>query len=292
MWRAAAMLCLASVAAAQTLPEILSRVTEEADVFRRVAPQVLSEETLTQRALKEPPRFHPRAGAAAVKPLVATWRTREIISEYSFGTLQEAPESLHEFRQVAAVDGRPVSSAAAARHALALGLASSDDHAKKRMLEQFQKYGLAAAAVDFGPLLLLFTRRQVGNYRFDLAGDDRIGADRVKIVSYTQVQGPDRMLVFQGRRAIHQPIEGRIYARLPDGLPLRITIVEKRQNGKNSFREEASVDYTLNANGFAAPAAITHRSFANDQLMVEEEFRYAPFKKFGADAAIKFDAQP
>src|ERR1700689_3795442 len=67
--RALALLFLASAAGAQTLPEILSRVSEEAEVFRRVAPQVLSEETLTQRALKPPPRFHPRLGATAAQPL-------------------------------------------------------------------------------------------------------------------------------------------------------------------------------------------------------------------------------
>ena len=287
----AVLLYLAYAARAQTLPEILSRVSEEAEVFRRIAPQILAEETLTQRALKPPPRFRPRAGAAAATPLTTTRQTREIVSEYSFGTLKDASESLHEFRQVISVDGKTISAAAAARHSLALGLASADDHARKRMLEDFQKYGLTNAVVDFGPLLLLFTKRQTGNYHFELAGGDRIGADQVKIVSYTQISGPDRMLVFQGRRAIHQPIQGRIYARVPDGLPLRITIVESRENGKNAFREEAVVDYTPNAQGFLAPAAVTHRGFAGDQLLVEDEFRYTAFKKFGADAAIKFDVQ-
>ena len=296
--RALASLCvvgsilfMAPAAAAQTLAAILSRVSEEAEVFRRVAPQVLAEETLTQRALKGPQRFHPRVGAGAAKPLAPARQTREIVSEYSFGTLKDAPESLHEFRQVISVDGKAISGAASARHSLALGLASADDHARKRMLEDFQKYGLTNAVVDFGPLLLLFTKRQTGNYHFELAGDDRIGADQVKIVSYTQVSGPDRMLVFQGRRAIHQPIQGRIYARVPDGLPLRITIVESRTSGKTIFRDEAVVDYTPNAHGFVAPAAVTHKGFAGDQLMVEDEFRYTIFRKFGADAAIKFDVQ-
>ena len=288
MWRLA-ILCLAFTAGAQTLPEILSRVSEEAEVFRRIAPQVLSEETFTQRALQVPPRFHPRAGVAATQTMAPAWQTREIVSEYSFGALKDAPQSLHEFRQVTSVDGQAVSSATAARHSLALGLSSDDDRARKRMLEDFQKYGLANAVVDFGPLILLFTKRQAANYHFELAGEDRLGADQVKIVSYTQVSGPDRMLVFQGRRAIHQPIQGRIYARVPDGLPLRITIVESRQSGKNTFRDEATVDYALNANGFVAPAAVTHKGFAGDQVIVEDEFRYAPFRKFGADAAIKFD---
>ena len=291
LWSVSCLMCLASTAGAQTLPAILARVAEEAAVFRSVAPQILAEETLTQRALKPAPRFHPRVGAAAAKPLAAARQTREIVSEYSFGTLQDAPESLHEFRQVTAVDGRAVSAAATARHSLALGLASPDDHARKRMLEDFQKYGLTNAVVDFGPLLLLFTKGQSGNYHFEMAGDDRIGADRVKIVSYTQVSGTGRMLVFQGHRAIHQPIQGRIYARVPDGLPLRITIVESRTSGKITYRDEAVVDYTPNAHGFVAPAAILHRGYAGDQLVVEDEFRYTTFRKFGADAAIKFDVQ-
>lgn len=289
--RALAVLFLVSAAGAQTLPEILGRAAEEAAVFRRIAPQVVAEETLTQRALKAPPRFHPRFGAAAAKPLTPARQTREIVSEYSFGTFQDAPGSLHEFRQVISVDGQAISAAAAARHSLALGLTSADDHARKRMLEDFQKYGLTDPIVDFGPLLLLFTKSQEGNYHFEPAGEDRIGADQVKIVSYTQVSGPGRMLVFQGRRAIHQPIQGRIYARVPDGLPLRITIVENRANGKTIFRDEAVVDYTPNAHGFLAPASVTHREFAADQLLVEDEFRYTTFKKFGADAAIKFDIQ-
>ena len=78
---------------------------------------------------------------------------------------------------------------------------------------------------------------------------------------------------------------------MPDGLPLRITIVETRQSGQNIFREEAVVDYTPNAHGFLAPADVTHKGFVGAQLLVEDEFRYTAFRKFGADAAIKFDVQ-
>jgi len=287
-----ALFCLASAAWAQTLPEIVSRVSEEAEVFEHVAPQLLAEETLTQRTVKPPGRFRPRVGAAVAKPVEPVWRTREIVSEYSFGFLKDAPEWLHEFREVTSVDGRVVSSAEAARHSLALGMASSSDREKKRMLEEFQKYGLTTAVVDLGPLLLLFTKRQVGSYHFAIGGQERIGANKAQILDYTQISGQNRMLVFQGRRALHQPIEGRIYARVPDGLPLRITITATRKRGKHVFRDEAGVDYVLNARGFLAPAAIAHKGYADDQLQVEDEFRYTPFRKFGADAEIKFTPVP
>ena len=104
-----------------------------------MAREVISEETLTQRALKAPPRFHPRAGADAGQPAAPAWQSREITSEYTYGTLAEAPQFIHEFRQVTSVDGKAVTSAAAARHSLGLGLASADEHARKRMLEDFSK---------------------------------------------------------------------------------------------------------------------------------------------------------
>jgi hypothetical protein len=291
MMRLPALMLFASAASAQSLPQILARISEEAQAFRDAAPQVLSEETLTQRALARP-RFHLRLGAAANKPIAPMMQTREIISEYSFGALKDAPESLHEFREVVSVDGRPVSSAGEARHSLALGLSSSDDQAKKRMLEQFQHYGLGGAAVDFGQLLLLFTKRQLGNYHFAFSGMDRIGADQVRVLTYRQTSGGEHMLVVAGRRALRLPLQGRIYARIPDGVPLRITLSESRKQGKHEFRDEATVDYTPNARGFLAPAAVTHQGYEDGQLLVEDHFHYAPFRKFGADAAIKFSKEP
>jgi len=287
-------LALAAVlhaASAQSLPDLLSRVSEEAAVFRNAAPQIVSEETLTQRALK-PVRVRPHLGAAAAKPAPPSFETREIVSEYSFGAFTDAPESLHEFREIVSVDGRRVSSSQSARHSLALGLTSRNDRARKRMLEKFQKHGLVTAVTDFGPLLLLFTRRQMANYSFELGPRARIGADLAQIITYRQTAGPARMLVFQGRQALHQPIEGRIYVRLPDGLPLRITITSSRTEGSHTYRDEASVDYVLSPQGFLAPASVMHHGYADDKEMVEDSFRYTPFRKFGADAEIKFDALP
>src|SRR5436305_15310397 len=111
----------------QTLPltDILSRVSEEAEVFRRVAPQTISEEALGQRSLKPPPRFRPRVGAGATAAAPPPeYRTRTIVSEYSYSTLQDAPGALHEFRQVISVDGRSIKTPEQARHALSLGLKS------------------------------------------------------------------------------------------------------------------------------------------------------------------------
>src|SRR5690349_9732472 len=186
-------LMAAALLPGQTLPldQILSRVSEEAEMFRKVAPQTLSEETLTQRSLKPQPRFRPRVGATAKAPppYKPEYATREIISEYSFASLRAAPGAMHEFRQVISVDGRPVSSAENARHALGLGLRSEDDRARKRMLEDFQKNGLRGAANDFGQLILLFTKRELHNYDFRIEGPTRLGADEALMLGFDQRQG-------------------------------------------------------------------------------------------------------
>ncbi|MCL5746640.1 MAG: hypothetical protein M1541_22365 [Acidobacteria bacterium] len=285
-------LALASAAFAQQnqlVRDIVSRISEEAEVFRRVAPQTLSEETLQQRALKSPSRFKPRIGTAAPQQ---EYRVRQIASEYSFGTLKETGE-MHEFRKVISVDGRTIDSAEKARHSLSLGIQSQDERVKKKMLEEFQKYGLSGAAVDFGQLILLFGKRQIGNYRFTLAGDaGLIGADQVLAVAYSQAGGSQELLIFQGREVIRQPLQGFIFVRKSDYLPVRVTMQTARVVKGQMLRDDATVEYSRAPFGVLLPVSVVHREYAGNTLLVENLFRYAPFRKFSAAAEIRFDAVP
>lgn len=270
-----------SAACAQDLTVLLGRLSEEAEVYRRMAPQAIAEETLEQRA-SIPSR---RTGKVRLQ-------TREIVSEYSVGALKEAPERLHEFRQVLSVDGRRLAKPEKARRTLSLGLASPDDRLRKRMLEEFQAHGLAGAAVDFGPLILLFTKRQIGNYRFSLSGAARVGADEAVVLDYRQAAGDQNLTVFAGRNTIRQPLAGQVLLRKADGLPLRITMRAARTENGHTFVEEGVVDYVMTAHGFVAPATVLHRSIADGQLAAEDRFRYATFRRFSADAEIKFNEVP
>src|SRR5471030_2371116 len=65
------------------LPQLLSRVAEEAEVFQQNAPKSLTLETLEQRALMPPSRFQPRIGKAAMEVPKPRLQVREIVSEYS-----------------------------------------------------------------------------------------------------------------------------------------------------------------------------------------------------------------
>jgi hypothetical protein len=270
------------------LNDILSRIAEEAEMFVRVAPQTLAEETLEQKALRPPPRFRPLAS----QPPKPRYQTREIISEYSYSSLKESPGVMHEFRQVISIDGRKINTPEKARHALSLGLRSEDDRLRKRMLEEFQKHGLIGAAVDFGQILLLFTKRRMNDYEFTVTGSERVGADATLVLYYRQIAGPDSFLVFEGAKSVHERLTGQVWVRQADGLPLRISMRSVWKEGQHVVRHEASIEYTPAPFGIVVPAAVKHSEYWDNLLRVENVFRYSPFKKFRAASIMKFETVP
>jgi hypothetical protein len=283
---ACSMTCLAQDG---PLPRILARISEEAGVFRAMAPKVLARETLTQRAQKPARRGFPiRIGEAALKPPPPEFQTREIVSEYGFAALRSSPGALNEFRQVITVDGRQVATEAKARESLVIGLRSADDKRRKRMVEQFEKHGLTGAASDFGQLILLFTGRRIGAYDFRLAGEERLGADPVWVVGFREKAAEGSLLVIERQKAIYQPVEGEIWVRRQDLLPVRVSLRSTRSTPSGPLRDEATVDYVHSPHGLLVPASVVHRQFSGPNLIVENLFRYSPFLMFAAEAEIKF----
>lgn len=273
----------------QRLEAILARVSEEAEIFSQAAANLTAEETFQQRARKSPRRFRPRFGRAATEPPKVEYSTREIVSEYGYARLRESPGRLHEFRQVVAVDGRRVKSQEQARHSLARDLRSEDDRVKKRMLEQFKRHGLASAAADFGQVILLFDRRRLADYEFRVARAERVGAEPALVVTFRQTGGGGSLVIFEGRSAIYQALEGELWVREPDWLPLRILLKTARKRDEVVIRDEATVDYVMSQHGVMVPASVVYRQFAGDALLVENRFRYSPFRRFAAEAEVKYD---
>ncbi len=289
-----ALLALIPAAARSQAPpaaEILRRVAEEAEVFRSAARDMVSEETLTHRWMKPPSRFRPRVGQTALEAPKPTLESREVISEYAFGSLKEAPGLLHEFRQVVSVDGRKVVSAEKARRTLSLNLRSDDDRVKKQMLRDFEKHGLkGAATTDFGQILLLFMRRRQSGYRFEMKGESRVGADDAIVLGYEEIRN-ESLTVFAGRDTVHQALKGELWVRKPDYMPLRVTMAVERPEGDYVITIDATVDYAPTAHGVLMPVSVLHRESAKGMVLTENQFRYAPFKKFSAETELKFDVQ-
>src|SRR5574340_699779 len=127
----------------------LSRLSEEAEVFRQALPQTVCEETLIQKTWYGPGRF----------------RTRQLASEYTIALLPDG--FLHEVRLVTSADGKQVRDPGKTRQTLVTGLRSPGDRTRSRLLDELSRHGLSEPASDVAPLLLLFTKRHLPEYGFE-----------------------------------------------------------------------------------------------------------------------------
>jgi hypothetical protein len=286
----AAFLAFAQNPAQPSLPDLLSRIAEEAEILQQNAPKSLTQETLEQRALMPASRFRPRIGTKATATVdPPRLVVRQIVSEYSVGTLKDSTvQNLTELRQVISVDGRKVQSAASARHALSLGITSPDDRIRKRMLEDFARHGLVDIATDYGIFLLAFSKRGLEHMTVALAGEEPVGADAAWVLNWKQTSPEGGVLEFLGNQASRYALQGRLLVRKSDGLPLRIQSWSEHFQGLLTIRDEATVDYIQSTHGFLTPASVVHRHMVDGKVITENLYRYEPFKMFSADAEIKF----
>lgn len=271
--------------------KLLTRLAEEASVFEQAAPNLLTEETLQQRAVKpEKRRFRPFHPVPAT-PEPPEWQTREIRSEYAFAMVG-SPPAIREIRKVTSVDGTAVETDERAVNALMRTLQATGDGARRKLLEDFEKYGLIGTVTDFGQLLLLFARDKQEMYAFDPQGERLSGAEQCLVFRYTQNDGAGALTVFEGKDEYRPRIAGEIWVDHESFRPVRITIRSVRGEGAKAVRDEAEVDYTMSPHGVLVPVSVVHREYRNGQLTAENRFHYAPFRKFGASAEIRFTEVP
>ena len=283
-----ALLWFAQAAPQTVPPEVLFRVAEEAGALQQNLPNAVTQETLEQRAVLPPSRFRPSSSIG--QPVTPRLVVRKVISDYSVGSLKESPSQvLVEYRQVVSVDDGPVQSEEKARHALSSGLKSLDDRLRKRMLEDFAKYGLVDVATDYGLILLEFTLRGQQDLRLSVAGKGDVSGEPALVLSWKQKSPEAGELEFIGRQAARHALEGRLWVRASDGVPLRVEAFAVHPQDRHQIRDEATVDYAMTSRGFLAPSSVLHRHIVDGRAITENHYTYGPFKIFGADAEIKFD---
>lgn len=255
------------VQAAVDLPAALSRLADEADLFARIAPATLSEETLVQRA-----RHTAEDGRTT-----EDFDRREIVTAYGYSAPPNAPFALHEFRRVISIDGKKVESAAQARQKLALILQPGNESKRRKLLESFEKLGLRGAVTDFGQIVLLFARTRQRDYTFSAGNTTTLGADNVEIIRFTQREGPEGLTVYRGAKSSRRSLKGEIWVREGDLLPLRITLSTVEKTPKGEISSEAAVDYTQTHLGPILPVSVVYREFAGPALLTENVFHYGAF---------------
>jgi hypothetical protein len=85
--------------------------------------------------------------------------------------------------------------------------------------------------------------------------------------------------VFNQRTEDREKTEGQIWLRTRDLLPLRITMnTELLISKKDTVRTEATLDYVPGTYGLV-PLSVSQRQFLNADLLVENDLRYADFKR-------------
>ncbi|MCU0245107.1 MAG: hypothetical protein MUC42_00945 [Bryobacter sp.] len=279
----------AALLVAQPAPD-LRRLAEEAEVFAAQLKNIVGTEILTQRALKAPPRFRPRVGAAAYDPPKASLQTRQVQSEFGYGQWEQG--GWRELREVTSVDGSEKIHAKEARARFVRKLTSDDEKTRRRLLEEFERLGLVGAASDFSLLLLLFTAEGIQNFEYEPAPVERLGGDVARTYHFKQKSGKETFTVFDGRDTVRLPLQGRLWLRSSDGLPLRMEFRAEFLRNKVKVADFAQVDYVRSAAGFLIPVAVVHRRTEDEAFRAENVFRYSNFQRFQADAEIKFTEVP
>lgn len=256
---------------------MLAKLADEAANFERIAINLISEETLYQTALApgKPKRKSEHAG-----PLPPGWVQREIRSEYVFAPAGDPPE-LREIRKVTRVDGKEVGDTGRAIEQLMHTVQSPSSQSRRKLLEDFEKHGLAGAVTDFGQLLLLFGAANQEKYSFQFGGERYLGADLCHVFTYQQQDGAGALTVFNDAGKEQPRIGGEIWmTRDAYGL-LRLTLTSNRKEKSFEVREQAQVEYVRGPDGILVPATVTHHQFRNGSLAAENRFVYGEFRKFG-----------
>ena len=255
-------------------PPLIRQLTGQASAFWGAALNWYGRETLRQRGPSEQHR-HKRgihfSKPGPVKP--SELASREIVSWYGFAAFTRNAEAVREMRQIVSIDGEPVPGNRTAGAFCRL-LRARDDEAKQKLAEQFEDATLADAPMDFGQLVLMFTRRAIDRYTFKLKGPDLIGAQRVTVFQYIQQAGSPGMHLDQNKSI---PLAGTLCLRDRDGFPVRITVVASRKD-KSEIRDEASVEYQEVAQGVILPASLVHQRFVNGVLHSEDRAQYSDWK--------------
>jgi len=274
--------------------QLVARLSQEADAFRKLAPNVVGQETLFQRAQKPPKGgFRVRIGASATNAPQPAWQERRIISEYSFASFAGEGGAIHEMRRVTSLDGRKLQDSKKAQEELAAIVMAGDDKRKKELLTQFEKYGLLGAVTDFGQLLLLFTSGDVNHYEFTFRRMENQGTARLLVFGYQQIDGAEALTVVDARRGQelrNVRLGGEVWVQENNFLPVRVTLMSGQQS-QDLVREEASVEYAMSPFGVLLPFFTEHHELRGTIVVAENKFSYTDFHKFAASSDIKFETK-
>jgi hypothetical protein len=282
-------LVLGVAATGQTEPEpdpVITEISKQAGAFWRGAPDYTALETWHEKTISSQRHLRLHIGTQSLTPAPAKYQTRTIASLYGFSAFRKTPEALSEFRQVVTVDGKPPPHMRpATRESFRAALASRSDGPKHKMRAALARQAMGGVIFDFGQVLLLFTKARAGNYSFQRLPDETAGAESILVLSFKQGGGTQSLRIKQGETEEEKPLEGRIWVRGKDLVPIRVSLTASRKDGFNFVRDEAETSYGKNEAGMLLPASVVHRKFVDDELYEEDTFEYTEWQFAGPKAS-------
>jgi hypothetical protein len=282
---AAALLIAAPAARSASLDPLLAGTIRAADEYQKSAPRLVTTEILHQTCFNRPPHGFITVGAAAL--VSAHFLTHDLVSEYTVGHLKGSPPAeLVELRELVSMDGNPIRTSVAARRALSQDVQSGEERVRKQLLEEFTKLGLADVATDYGTILLAFTSKGIASLKITPDGEGFVGTEESVRLSWIQTEGG--ALEFRGRKVARRPMQGAIWIRKSDGMPLRISATFEHDEPQHRLRDDATVDFVKSMLGFPTPVTVAHRHYVDGQPLTENLYTYEPFHLFTTDTNIRY----
>lgn len=274
---AAIALLLFAPLRAQSMAELREALSTAAITFSYTAPGLAADESLDQRGrrgfLEVLKGKAPTVKNSDLK-LPEEYTRHHVVSQW---VLTSDATGFHETRTAPAIDGVSAADVSAIRHAMSAGARDS----RRAVLEDYEHAQLEGAITDFGPLLLLFAAPHQNDYEFTLAAPAELGDQPMIVLHYRQLAGTEGLTLFDQRTADREPVEGDIWFRESDLLPLRITLKSRKVLSKTYFIETtATVDYTPSPFGLA-PASVDQRQYLNTNLLVENNLLYSNYHRIG-----------
>ncbi len=267
------------------LPKMLVTLSHEASQFWSSAPGYVGKETWREKSTytKQPGRRFFRTGADALKKPQTVTTVREVVSYYAVAPYRRSPESLFEFRWVTSAGGKPTG--AGERAEFVEGLRDGNDKWRHKLRDAFEQQTMDGVMVDFGQLIMLFTKHGQSQFAFSVKGAERSGADTAVILHFEQQKGKRALRVTDSGNEQATPLNGDILLRDPDYAVLQIRLVSARTEEGRKVRDDAQVDYARNSAGAILPASVTHRRYLDGKLDYEDVFEYSDW--VAIDAAGK-----
>jgi hypothetical protein len=266
-----------------------ARLASQAQSFAEQLPNLIGSETLHQKSIQYSTRMRIRFGEAALKPIPPKVSERKIRSEMGFALRGKEEPVWYELRKVMDVDGRTVNPPKKARERLAFGLKSDNERERLRMMEEFTRYGLNGLATDYSLSLLLFRFGEVDKFRFDPAGQEFVGADRLLVYRFSRPDDSAGVTVFDGKQVSRQPLEGKLWVRPDSTSPYRIQLNSRLSDGQSTIEDAGAITYEPSRFGTVLPVSVLYQRHINGALVMEIRYEYSNFQRFGADAELKFN---